>query len=85
MQGDTLEHEGSIQTIFQMATFTFCFNLTSLSSLTEQNEARKDCKDVLMGEKQIKLFILKIKEEKVKSEAYCAEYCRAFIFRSARK
>lgn len=85
MNGDTSEHEGSIQTIFQMATFTFCFNLTSPRSLTEQNEVRKDCKDVLMGEKQIKLFILKIKEEKVKSVAYCAEYCRAFVFRSPRK
>lgn len=38
-----------------------------------------------MGEKQMKLFILKIKEGKVKSAAYCAEYCRAFVFGSAKE
>lgn len=54
-----------------MAPFTFCFNLRALSPLAEQNEVRNDCKNVLMGEKQMKLFILKIKEGKVKSETYC--------------
>lgn len=68
-----------------MAPFTFCFNLRALSPLAEQNEVRNDCKNVLMGEKQMKLFILKIKEGKVKSETYCAEYCRASVFRSARE
>lgn len=79
------DQEGSFSTVFQMAPFTFCFNLTSLSPLNEQNEVRNDCRDVLMDEKQMKLFILKIKEGKVKSEAYCAEYCRAFVFGSARE
>lgn len=68
-----------------MAPFTFCFNLRSLSPLAEQNEVRNGCKNVLMGEKQMKLFILKIKEGKLKSEAYCAEYCRASVFGSARE
>lgn len=68
-----------------MDSLTFCFNLGALSPLAEQNEVRNDCKNVLMGEKQMKLFILKIKEGKVKSETYWAEYCRASVFGSARE
>jgi len=68
-----------------MDPLTFCFNLTSPSSLTEQNGVRNACRDVLMGEKLMKLFIFKIKEGEVKSEAYCAEYCRALVFGSARE
>lgn len=37
-----------------------------MSSLAEQNEVRNDCKNVLIGEKQMKIFIWKKKKRKGK-------------------
>lgn len=65
---NTLEcgtQECSIYRIFQTALLAFCFNLTSPSCLTEQNEVRNNSAELfLRGKKQMKPFILKIINQK---------------------
>lgn len=68
-----------------MASFTFCFHLTSVSTLAKQSEEKSEsASDVLMVERQKKTIHLKTKEKRVKSRAYCVKSCRAFVFRKAR-